>query len=273
MEITGQIWILYNAIDKKQTLPLSTVQMQKLLLSLKLKDLDAFFIWTPGWEEWKPLIPFVRSKQPYFVLTMVPHPPQKPVGKPRPNDSSKKFDPTAVLEDNRSIVAEVKHIDLYNDSETKELFIDMDDRFTEIESEDTKNKPPPADPFQDFSAEDIDVNAPFKLRDENGKNGIERRRSDRHDFKLEVVLISKGGKTFRSYSRNISLTGTLLENEVPKEFLNGEFELMIINRFESDKSKGRLYFQGKVVGDLKNPQRLTFRTANQKMETKLEELV
>ena len=49
--------------------------------------------------------------------------------------------------------------------------------------------------------------------------------------------------------------------------------MMITNRFEADKNKGRLHFKAKIVGDIRNPQCLTFKEANKMMMDKLEALL
>jgi hypothetical protein len=86
------------------------------------------------------------------------------------------------------------------------------------------------------------------------------------------VLISKE-RSFRTFSKNISLGGTLLEDEIPKDFLGKPFDLIIINRFETDKNKGRLLFRAKIVGDIINPRRLMFTEADPQMTARLNALL
>ena len=267
MEINGQIWILYHALAKKQTKPLSPVQMQKLLLSLKLRDVNDFFIWTPGWPEWQSLVNFIKSPQTFFILTSIPTPPQK---------KEEQNIPLADLldEHTRSRILDMK---VYNDHETNELFVDYegDEQFTLVDTK--KHAPNGAEEYgyfsNDFRAEDIDVNATPSLKDKSEPvAGSNRRVSDRHNFKLEIILISKSGKTFKTFSQNISLGGTLLQDPVPKDFLNGEIEMMITSRLD-DKNKDRLHFRGKIVGDFRNPMRLTFKEASEHMMAKLEVLL
>ncbi len=268
MEIKGQIWILYHAVLKKQTKPMSTVQMQKLLLSLKLREINEFFIWTPGWIEWQSLISFMKSKQTFFVLSAIPAPPQKKTEEDLPMVD-------LLDEQTRS---KINDIEIYNDSETKEMFVEFEgnENFTVVDtSQPIQQKKDEYGYFSgDFKAEDIDVNAAPSLKDNSeGTLGGERRSKTRHNFRLEIVLISKGAKTFKTFSKNISMGGTLLEDPVPKDFLNGEIEMIITNHFEADKNKARLHFRSKIVGDIKNPQRLTFQETNDLMMKKLEALL
>ena len=268
MEIKGQIWILYHAVVKKQTKPMSTVQMQKLLLSLKLREINEFFIWTPGWTEWQSMVNFIKSKQTFFVLSAIPTPPQKK------DDGDI---PMAELldEHTRSKIANSK---IYNDSETKEMFVEFEgnDNFTVVDTDQPilEKKDEYGYFAGDFKAEDIDVNAAPSLKD-NSKDNLnsDRRGKTRHNFRLEIVLISKSQKTFKTFSKNISMGGTLLEDSVPKDFLNGEIEMIITNHFEADKNKARLHFRSKIVGDIRNPQRLTFKDTNDIMMKKLEAML
>lgn len=273
MEINGQIWILYHSQLKKQTKPLSTVHMQKLLLSLKLKDINDFYIWTPGWPEWQSIVNFIKSPQTFFILTGIPALP-----KIKQDEDIPIVD--VINEESRS---KINPKEIYNEHETKEFFVDKeeDNLYTLVNTE--KNNSKSVEEYGyfsgDFRAEDIDVNAAPSLKDKFELTGAspdtdtgtgDRRIADRLNFRLEVILISKTGKMFKTFSKNISLGGTLLENPVPKDFLNGDFEMMLTNRFEADKNKGRLHFRGKIVGDIKNPQRLTFKEGNDSMMAKLE---
>jgi hypothetical protein len=49
--------------------------------------------------------------------------------------------------------------------------------------------------------------------------------------------------------------------------------LIIINRFEPDRNKGRLLFKAKIVGDIINPRRLMFMDADPQMVARLNALL
>jgi hypothetical protein len=239
VELTGKVWVLYNAKTKQQTKPLLTAQMQKVLLSLKLKEIPQFYLWTPGWNKWESLESFIQSDQNSFYLIGSKNKPKENFDKTEITDISEVLDP----------------------SNTSQIYLD-DFLFTNVVDDDTATPAPDYGYyFNDFRAEDIDVNAKpnAKFHHVTGTDTFERRLDIRHDLRIEVVLISKNGKTFKSHSKNISTSGTLLEDEVPKDFLNGEFELLIINKFEANKHRGRLHLRGKIVGDLQDPRRLTFK--------------
>lgn len=101
----------------------------------------------------------------------------------------------------------------------------------------------------------------------------EKRTSIRYVAALDVILVSKSGKTFRTISLNISMTGILLEAPIPKEFFGGVFDLIIGNRMEPDPKKNRFMFRGKLVGDLADPKRLTFVEPTKETATQLQALL
>lgn len=75
------------------------------------------------------------------------------------------------------------------------------------------------------------------------------RRAERHEFKIEVLLITQKGKSFRSYSKNISLTGTLLEDHVPFDFYGNTFDLVVVHKKSSDPLISRVQLKAETVGD------------------------
>lgn len=262
MKAEGKVWVFYDSVSKTETKPLTLTQAQMMLLQFKVKDLTNIFLWTPGWEKWKNLKNFIESDQTFFVTT---HPP-KPEIKSAPKKSATSLKQTEKLEAPQP------------QSTSKTPF---DRAFTQI---DVNNKGYQAVDHgywaHDFNGDMLDYSAIQNLKpiDHNEETNTQtnttddRRQSTRHNFKLEVVLINKKG-SFRTYSKNISLTGTLLEQDVPADFIKNPFELVIINRFEKDPKKGRLLFKGKVVGDLANPRRLTFVSVEPDMIDRLEVLL
>lgn len=74
-------------------------------------------------------------------------------------------------------------------------------------------------------------------------------RSTRHDLKIEILLISKSGKSFRSYSRNISLTGSLLEDNIPFDFYAETFDVIVVSRKAKDPAFSRVQVKGQTIGD------------------------
>jgi hypothetical protein len=237
LKTTGKIWIIFDAKTRQQSKPMSTLQAQAALLSLNLKDNKRYFMWTPGWTGWQAIKNFLETEQNYFVMAPIPE----------INTKNKNHRTTDIIDDDKTIRTDVTDPNVI--------------KFTEI---DTSQKEAPAKQnygyfYEDFNADQIDPDA--EINPINGSNEVhkrDRRVQERHDFKLEVLLINSSGRTFKTYSQNISVGGTLLEDELPREFVRSQFDLILINNFERDPSRGRLHFQGRVVGDFINPRRLMF---------------
>lgn len=258
MQVQGKIWIIYDAVKKVQSKPMSAVQAQVTLLSLVSRDLSKYFLWTPGWEEWTCLKDFVASEQTYFILSKPP----TPCGDKPPST------PDEVETETTSII--------------EHTIKDLESSYTQVvvgvapeRSEDFGYN------FQDFNGHELDLAKIKKNKPESTKKKIQskkdddesdRRRETRHNFKIEVVLVSKI-RSFRTYSRNISLSGTMLEHEIPKDFLNTPFDLIIVNPFEANPTKARLLFRAKIVGDVRDTRRLMFIEQDSSMTLRLDALL
>ncbi|MEN0058478.1 MAG: PilZ domain-containing protein [Bdellovibrio sp.] len=251
MKTQGKVWIIYDAEKKTQTKPMSIVQAQVSLLSIVEKNTAKFFLWTPGWEKWICVKDFLASEQKYFVLSQPPRPDEPPVD-------------TVTATQN----APATHTS-------------PDSPYTQVVVGDApvKNDDLGGYYFKDFNGDELDLKNIPKPKHlgppnttEKKSSSQDRRRETRHNFKIEVVLVSKM-RSFRTYSRNISLSGTMLEDEIPKDFLNKPFDLIIVNPFEPDLSKGRLLFRAKIVGDLTDPRRLMFIEQDVAMTVQLDALL
>jgi len=263
MKTHGKVWIIYDAEKKRQTKPMSVVQTQVVLLSLlKKKNPQKFFIWTPGWNKWLSVQKFLSSEQTYFVISEPPTP------------------------ESESVVTEAEAVDPDRTMTMIESTPSShrDSRYTHVvEGEAPLRQKDYGYYHEDFNAADLDLSKIRKIKpmgttkkqaNENTHTdtGSDRRRDTRHTYRIEVVLVSKT-KSFRTHSKNISLSGTLLENEIPKEFLKKPFDLIILNPFETDPAKSRLLFRAKIVGDLTDPRRLMFIEQDVEMTLKLDALL
>lgn len=254
MKTSGKVWILFDSTNKTQSKPMSVIQAQVALLAVDTKLYSRFFIWTPGWKEWISLKEFFDSEQNFFVFEKPP----APVKGDMPP-------PTEEITETRNAPASKG-----------------DNRFTEVVSgSSTPDKNSAQYHQKDFNGDDLDLikirrskksaaNALVKNDDEPASD--DRRRATRHNFKIEVVLVSKS-RSFRTYSSNISLSGTLLEEPMPREFFNEFFDLILVNPFERDPAKARLLFRAKIVGDHSNPRRLMFIEQDVDMTVRLDALL
>jgi hypothetical protein len=269
MKTQGKLWMIYDAEKKRQTKPMSVVQTQVVLLSLmKKKNPERFFLWTPGWAKWIPIKQFLASEQPYFVF----EPPTPKMG----DDADPEMTEIALDPDKTATMIESTPPS------------PRDNRYTQVVEGEAIKQKDYGYYFEDINASDLDLSKIRKvkplpqIKKDNDKtvatatetepSGADRRKDYRHSYRIEVVLVSKT-TSFRTYSKNISLSGTLLEDEIPKEFLKKPFDLIILNPFESDPAKSRLLFRAKIVGDITDPRRLMFIEQDVEMTVKLDALL
>jgi hypothetical protein len=92
-----------------------------------------------------------------------------------------------------------------------------------------------------------------KSAGQNQERSRTRRRFERYSIRLRVVIF-KGDQSFRTYTRDLSEGGMLLENKVPETFLDGTCEIFI----GSPNLKENIQFHGEVIGDANNPHRFAF---------------
>lgn len=287
MKSHGKVWLLFDIEKQLQTRPLSTTQAQITLLSLKVKNLSQFLIWTPGWENWINVEDFLNSKQNYFVINMPSHP--ENIGDAK---KSKLADYNSGAHSKSDISIDGKVIDINDINTITKSFANLSE-FTESNATyvdwDDKAKSS-AEKMRDdfytanFSGDDIslkkvlNMQSPSEQSESTTKStkkkysGEDRRSEKRVDFKIEI-LISSPHKTFKTYSKNISLNGTLLENPVPQEMLKSHVDIIIVNTLEPDPQKAKLYFKCKVRGDIINPKRLEFIETDKEMTKRLSALL
>jgi hypothetical protein len=270
MKTQGKIWLFYEAEKKEQSKPMSVVQAQVFLLSLKKNDHLKYFIWTPGWPDWTCVKDFLKSGQNYFVMT-------KP---PQPGGKSETTEKVSSGEDS-TVVIEAEEVEKTNTG----TLVTMSGLFTKVrDGKPVKNSNPVDYGYyhHDFNGDDLDISkinkvaAPEKMKvyeeTDSRNEDSDRRKDTRHEFKIEIILVSKT-KSFRTFSRDISISGTQLEKEIPRDFLNVPFDLIIVNPYEKDTARGRLLFRAKIVGDMTDPRRLMFIEQDEGMTAKLDTLL
>lgn len=242
MITTGQIWVFYNRLSKKKSKPMTLVQAQMIVLGLKSSQTPKFFIWTPGWTEWQRLDAFLKVNQSFFAVA-----PTKISQKSKSSTTGTVSTTSTDIEipEGGTLVTQIE------ETEKTEFSVDYNqfDFHGDHLNLDKKVPPPKANPLS------------------------EKRTSVRYAAALDVILVTKSGKSFRTISLNISMTGILLEAPIPKEFFGGVFDLIIGNRMESDPKKTRFLFRGRLVGDLTDPKRLTFVEPTKETASQLQALL
>lgn len=239
------LWVFYDSISKIQSNPLSTDEAQSTIIKIRPNSINRFFIWTQGWQNWQPLKSYLESDQKNFVSTFT-------VSKSNEETLTAAFKEITELTQTQTHTS-FPHEQTQTGTNTKSYSsIRLDEetisRLVRIEGKQLKDSYPSvdADEITWSNVKKPDFNFSKILNKSMGK------RETRHDLKIEVLLISKRGKTFRSKSKNISLSGALLEDTIPFEFYDTTFDLVVLSTLTKDPKKARVKLEGKTVGDTKN---------------------
>ena len=90
----------------------------------------------------------------------------------------------------------------------------------------------------------------------------DRRRAKRYGLRLQVVIVA-GKSTFKTFSRDISVGGILLEKKLP-------WSEKACSVYISDpQTHEKIEFHSWIVGDVQNPFRIAFVATNDQFEAKL----
>lgn len=251
---------------------MSLIQAQMYILQLRKKDIPQYAIWTPGWESWARLKDFIESDQSFFAFRQ----PQLGTSEKTQSkfDSRNQTSPKIKLKSPKG-KNEVTNTD-YVVSPGPYTIVTLDDSDPRVDY---------GYFYEHFSGDDLTLSGQDKgikkirlsKKDQEKKRRpiediMERRKDERHDFKIEVFLVNPKS-TFHSFSENISLSGTRLEDEIPRSFLNEPFDLLIINKLDPNPKTARLLFKARIVGDLADPRRLNFQSAEPDMIERLKALL
>lgn len=223
-------WIFYDSYSKTQSNPISTEEAQMAIFKMRPKDAERFYLWTQGWQDWHSLTTYLQSGQTFFVSSFTI---------PKTNDDTLKATIRDVLE------AAPSTNKLLHDEFTKSYSaINLNETMSGIDAPDKG--------VNQFDGEDITwsgVEKPKLDLNKFQKNKNLDNRETRHELKIEVILISPKGRSFRSKSKNISLSGSLLEDNIPFDYFGSVFDLVIVNQQTKDPSYSRVSLKGKTVGD------------------------
>lgn len=101
------------------------------------------------------------------------------------------------------------------------------------------------------------------------KKDTDKRKYKRFPHRIEVVIMTKQGKSFRSSSANISLGGALLREPVPADILKDAMDVVVVNPFPDNTTPSHLLMKGRIVGDAKDKRRLMFYDLSDEVRKKL----
>ncbi len=230
-------WIIFDAITQIKSQPLNKEQLQASIYRIHNSELKRFHIWTVGWSNWQSLENFLNSDQSNFFRTVEE---AKIASARNVNDDTLEITKTS---------ANGKKSKRSKDK-TKEKSITKSMTLIKFTDEITETSYKFGQ--QAFDGEDMTWSGsepPNDISYEHLKNTSYHHRSRRHELKIEVLLISNKGKTFRSHSKNISLSGSLLEDNIPFDYYDTSFDVVVVNRYAENPANSRVQLKAKVIGD------------------------
>lgn len=242
MSTTGKTWVLLDGITKIQSQPLPTEQLQLAILKMNERDWTRFYVWTAGWANWQLLKDFLSSDQREFALPGVPV-----------SEENVKAHIQAQIQNKNRAQAPVPHPQQEEDTVTKAANWQPNGKAMTMVNSTEETFTEAHHMQKDFNGDHLDIEKAhhkppdplnFKEINEAYKN-----RAERHELKIEILLISQKGKTFKSYSKNISLSGSLLEDNIPFDFYGVPFDLIVVNRNPTNPQNGRVQVRAQTVGD------------------------
>lgn len=246
-------WIFYDSLSKTQSNPISSDEAQMTIFKLKQNDWARFFIWTEGWTNWQPLNLFLNSDQSTFITQFA---------KSQQNEDTL----TAVPRSSTSPMNSVNE-KTHNEITGSFSAVSINDEAQALVE--------PAVGKSQFDGEELSWSQTEKPA-LNFKKLTEKmsfsKRATRHELKIEVLLISPKGKTFRSESDNISLSGSLLEDNIPFDYYGITFDAVIVNRAARTNVNARVSLRAKTVGEGLT-QRISFHEITPAQKKALHELL
>lgn len=245
MDTTGIVWIFFNIKTQQKTKPMSQAKAQAFVLKLSKPEMRYLVAWTPGWDKWIPVKEIIKSEQNFFPL-----PP--PVGGA----------------DHEETISGEEFSDSFTGSLGK-----IEKTYTTIQLD--FSSPTPKDYQSDFRPESVNwektpVLPILKIDPSMQDKEDERREYKRFPHRIEIVIMTRKGKSFRSSSANISLGGAFLREPIPAAILREVMDLVIINPFPDEATPSHLLVKGRIVGDIKDRRRLMFYDVSPEVQQKLQ---
>lgn len=274
-----RVWVFYDTIAKLQSNPLTQDEAQSAIMKIRAHDIARFFIWTQGWANWQPLKSYLESDQKIFVSTFTIS---------RSNEETIKAAARDIRE--HTITQTMTHFPFGDDEPTSSGLTNSGTltgtnsaAFSHIVlSEDTMSRYmnkdlPEYNSLVDFDGEELTFSNIKKPKMDFSDMLAERKmgnRAVRHELKIETLLISSRGKTFRTTTKNISLSGILAETMIPFDFYNCVFDIVVISSIQKDPRKARVKLQAEtVIQGGQRTQRLKYVNMTSQQKTDLHNLM
>lgn len=220
-------WVLYDPNKKAQTEKLSQEEAQFTLMKMRTREVNDFLIWRSDWPKWKRLKEFIDSDASPFMSTFMNIDKEKQNSQTQP--SALKLKPV--------------------DSETEKV---IRASFSGVHLEEVKINKVVSTGEQFFDSDQLaekkaGVSSDLNFKGLNRTNALSNKGGEEDKYKLELLLISPREVMFRTFAKDISLSGTFCERIIPDDFHHSDFDLVIINKFIADNQFNRLTLKSKLI--------------------------
>ncbi len=233
-EVT-QYWLFVDSKTRVVSRRLSQRGAEDFIKNLRNVNIDHWWAWNPCFRDWIPLKNIVDLREGRIRML---------IQLPEPGVAPQEVDDAIDVE-------KTEHTNLPEEySEVRDFLREGD-----------------ADDVKDFHGDDIS----FSRVPKPPSLGLEsdRRQAQRVEKRVEVLIAGRG-KSFRTHTVNISMTGVMLDKALPFDLQSGPFEIVFV--LQENGVKKQLAFHGKVSGDLKDRRRLVFGDLNPSNQKMLEAL-
>lgn len=263
-------WVFYDSFAKIQSNFMSTDDAQTSILKMRPQDVERFLIWTEGWQNWQPLKTYLESDQKNFVSTFT-----VPAAAPKTELETVKAAIKDIIEKTQT---SFKHRKEKNEDTNTKSYSNIhleEETISRIVKEEQEQQLQAQIKEKSFDGDEItwsNIQKPNLDFSKISKKPMSKREI-RHELKIEVLLISSKGKTFRSRSKNISLSGSLLEDTIPFDYYGATFDAIIINNQTKDPLKARVKLTANTVGDSGLSQRIHYTNVTDQQKKALQLLL
>lgn len=223
-------WVFYDTVIKVQSNPIATEAAQTSIMKMRPEDVARFLIWTPGWQNWQPLKAYLESDQKNFVSTFT---------------TSKKAHMKEAAD--KAAKEVIEHTQTSFKKEKTKTFSNIkldEETISRIVRQESGND-------ERFDGDDLTMSGIKKPKldfSNIGQKAMDKRET-RHELKIEILIMNAKGKYFRSRSKNISLSGALLQDTVPFDYYEYPFDAIVVNNHSPDPHCSRVKLKAKTVGD------------------------
>lgn len=257
-------WVFLNRKHQIQSPKLSQRRAERLVLQLKSEDIRYWWAWNPSFTEWIPLKNLVVEQEGRYKLAF------KPAKGVHTNEATQ----TRSIVETQSVTKKQQMVKNPKQRVAKKIVFEDSISAPKEDSVFIQEKPVAQQEevvFRkvDFAGDDFTWSGTPRAPDLFGEP-LDRRGAERFDIRIEVLIMSHG-RSFRSFTDNVSMTGAILEKAIPNEFLTGHFEVAFISRYQNQVD--RILFKGKIAGSLADPRRLTFTELPEESRLKLMSLI